>query len=228
MFRDDRNAMVQRLEALQREADALRGENAAMREELLARNRESTALVGRNVYETDLAQLSAGERAALSRHQLQRFPAWMVALLTPLTLGLFPLIHFGLQHDRLPTAHEKDPTSAKAIGYSFVPYYNLYWVLFNTLRLADRVELQYRLRGQAGGAPRGMLLACAIVTMPALLHPFFLLFFIAAPVLLVLWAIGGAMLQRSINRLADGAARDALAGPPPGLIGDGNHRLELP
>jgi hypothetical protein len=223
MFRDDRNAMLQRLDALQRETDALRGENAAMREELLARNREgSQGLVGRNVYESDLAQLSPGERAALARHQLRRFPAWLVALLTPLTLGLFPLIHFGLQHDRLPTAHDKDPTGAKAIGYSFVPYYNLYWVLFNTLRLADRIDLQYRLRGEAGGAPRGMLLACAIATIPALLHPFFLLYFIAAPVLLVLWAIGGGMLQASINRLAD------VDTPPQGLIGEGPRLPELP
>jgi hypothetical protein len=70
----------------------------------------------------------------------------------------------GLQHDRLPQIERDDPSAAKAIGLSFLPYYNLYWVIFNTMRLTDRINLQYRLRLSAPTGDLRLSLPCTLRT----------------------------------------------------------------
>jgi hypothetical protein len=222
MYRDDRDATIQRAEALEREASSLRGDNQAMREELLALRR--AGVVGQpqlyNVYACDVAQLPAGERAALSHHSLTPFPVWATALLHLVTFGLFPLIHFGMQHDKLPRAMANDPTSGKAIGFTFIPYFNLYWVFFNSMRLCDRLNLQLRLRGMEADAPRGLMIACSILGVIPYVN-----IFIGLP---FMWTIGVCVLQSAVNRVAalgplpSGEAQpDPYAQPPAGLLPSG-------
>jgi hypothetical protein len=196
MFRDDREAMVQKLDVLDREAEELRADNAAMREQILASQRagsvqQATAL---DPYRIDIAYLDSGTQAALRHHQLTPFPVWLVAVLNVLTLGIFPLIHFGLQHDRLPRALANDPTGGKAIGFAFIPYFNLYWVFFNSLRLADRLNLQFRLRGMPDGVPRNLVLATAIMSVIPYVN-----LLITLP---IMWTITACSYQSAINRLA--------------------------
>lgn len=80
-----------------------------------------------------------------------------------LTLGLFTLIHFGLMHSKLPVIGHDDFRAKKAIKFSFIPFFNLYWVFRFWLRLVDRVNLQMRLRGLPPTVSRRLMLATIIV-----------------------------------------------------------------
>ncbi len=154
--------------------------------------------------------LSPQDRQYLKQHTLQRFPAGLAVFLHFITWGIFSVIHYGLQHDRLPTAQPDDPTAAKAIGFNFIPYYNLYWFIFQPLRLADRLNLQDRIRDRPSGLSRGFIMTCAIFGMIPYIN-----FLIGVP----LWGIGVYQLQKSINALADerdGEPQEPLALPPYG------------
>src|SRR5258708_7210986 len=124
MYRDDRDAMQHQLHSLSKQSEALTRDNAAMREQLLSAQRGGGSHMPQLVYQRDVNSLTPGERAALSHHGIREFPVWAVGLLNVFTLGLFPLIHFGLMHDQLPRAAHNDPTAAKAIGFSFIPYFH--------------------------------------------------------------------------------------------------------
>ncbi|MSP56700.1 MAG: hypothetical protein EXR69_14030 [Myxococcales bacterium] len=224
MFRDDRNAMVHQVDSLSREADKLRMENQAMREQLLAAQRGTSQPVF-NVYQIDASYLAPGDRTALSHHSVQPFPVWAAGLLHFVTFGIFSAVHFNLIHDRLPKAMHNDPAGAKAVGFSFIPFFNCwYWSFFSSMRLADRLNLQFRLRGERPRAPKGLVLASSILSV----HPYFFLL-IGWP---ILWTIAVCMLQSAVNRVAamepfvgaqagQGAtlpALDPYAQPPAGLL----------
>jgi hypothetical protein len=216
MYRDDQDARLQQNQSLSKEANVLRAENAAMRDQLIAMQRGAVAPPPFNVYQTDVSYLGAGDRVALSHHGVTQFPAWAVALLNLFTLGLFPLIHFGMLHDKLPQAAPNDPSAGKAIGFSFIPYFNFYWVFFSSMRLCDRLDLQLRLRGQRPSAPKGLMIACSVLTVIPYVN-----ILIGLP---ILWTIGAAVLQSSVNRVAalgplspDGTPIDPYAQPPAAL-----------
>lgn len=97
-------------------------------------------------------------------------------------------------HDNLPRAHPNDPTSAKAIGFAFIPYFNLYWVFFSSLRLADRINLQLRLRGLGPMVPRGLMIATSIMSVIPYVN-----ILLGFP---IMWTIAVCYYQRAINRLA--------------------------
>jgi hypothetical protein len=200
MYQDDREALHQLAESATQESNRLRRENEAMRQ-AVGRMQPSQvpvtlALAPHAIYHAlDLRTLPLEERARLASHSVTRFPVWLVGILNVLTLGIFPLIHFGMIHDRLPRAAHNDPSSGKAIGFTFIPYYNLYWVFFNSLRLCDRLTLQFRLRGRRDSAPKGMLLAACIVGVIPYVN-----LFIGLP---ILWTIAVCLLQSSVNKVAD-------------------------
>jgi hypothetical protein len=194
MYRDDSDAIRQRLEVLDRESEALRRQNEAMKAQLLAvRQRPWSPHL--DVYQSYLLHLTAGERAALAHHRVTKFPVWAAGLLNLVTCGLFSLIHFGLKHDELPRAQHDDPTAGKSIGYFFIPFFQLYWIFFTSTRLADRINLQFRLRGLPDEMPRGLMVACSIVTVIPYLG-----LFLGLP---LMWTAGAMYLQRALNRVAD-------------------------
>ena len=109
---------------------------------------------GADVYSeaVDLNQVLAPEQRELyKQHTLTSFPTWAAVVLNvvlfPLTLGLFTLIFNLLRHDRFPKVKPDDPSAGKAIGFMFIPFYNLYWQFVAWPRLAQRINFQ-RLRGQ--------------------------------------------------------------------------------
>jgi len=193
MFRDEREAMARKIDVMDREAETLRADNAAMREQLLAQHGVSASTFTLDPYRADVSMLDPGLRAALRHHQLQPFPVWLIGVLNVLTFGFFPLIWLNLSHDRLPRAHSADPTTGRAIGFAFIPYFNLYWVFFSSLRLCDRLNLQMRLRGLPEQVPRGLVMATAIFTVIPYLN-----ILIGFP---ILWTITVCFYQRTINRL---------------------------
>ena len=223
MYRDDRDAIRHQLEVTNREADTLRLENDAMRNELLAlrRGEVSPQLLGPSVYAQSVAHLTPGDRAAMSHHQLEAFPVWATAILHVLTFGLFSLIHFGRVHGRLPRAMDNDPSTGRSIGFTFIPYFNLYWIFFNSIRLTERLNLQLRLRNERPQAPGGLMVACSVLTLIPYVN-----IAIAIP---ILWTIGVCLLQSAVNRVAElgpvagvGPAQPELpdySKPPQGLIG---------
>ena len=194
MYRDDSEAVRQRLEVLDRESETLRRQNEAMKAQLLAvRQRNWSPHL--DVYQSYLAHLTDAERAALAHHHVTKFPVWAAGLLNLVTFGLFSMVHFGLKHDELPRAQHDDPTAGKSIGYLFIPFFHLYWIFFSSTRLADRINLQFRLRGLPDEMPRGLMVACSIVTVIPYLG-----FFVGLP---FMWTLGAMFLQRALNKVAD-------------------------
>jgi hypothetical protein len=189
MYRDDREALVSRVESLSR----VETQNEALRKELLELRRVvASSSIGGDPYR-DLHAIGPGEREVLGAHQLESFPVWAAAILHLATFGLFSLVFYGIQQGRLPRVTHDDPTASKAIGYSFIPFFNVYWLFFNTLRLCDRVTLQYRLRGRSEEAPRGLVLSASVVSVVGFFGFFLSLF--------TLWPIATCMLQHRINQL---------------------------
>lgn len=198
MYRDDQEALAARADAATREAERLRVENEAMRRAVANRGElvlTTLSMPPALVYHTrDLTHLPLAERARLANHQLRPFPVWATGILHLLTFGIFSFFHFGLMHDRLPKAAHNDPSSGKAIGFQFIPYFNLYWVFFNGLRFSDRLTLQYRVRGIDRRAPRGLVLAACVTTV----IPYFNIL-VGLP---IMWLITACVLQSTVNDIA--------------------------
>jgi hypothetical protein len=212
MFRSDRDALAQQVEDMRREQAQLRAQNDAMRQDLLARRQQVPEAGGGvgvfgSVYRGGPAHLTPGERTALAHHQLRAFPVWAALTLHFLTFGIFSLIHFSLMHGRLPHAERDDPSAARALGFWFIPYLNIYWMFFSPLRLADRLNLQLRLRGLPEGIPRSLVIACAVLMMVPWVG------WLVGPA--ILWPIAILHFQRAANTLAalphDGAEAAAVA-----------------
>jgi len=201
MYRNDQDALLERADATTREADHLRRENEAMRVQMgqgLVPQAPPTylAMQPQHIYSPnlDVRMLPLSERARLANHAMQPFPVWAAGLLTFLTFGLFGLIHFGNMNDRMPQAAHNDPTAGKAIGFQFIPYFNLYWIFFSGLRLNDRMSLQLKLRGLPDRAPRGFTLATTICSMIPYLG-----WFVLGP---IMWTINACFLQKTANKIA--------------------------
>jgi hypothetical protein len=201
MYREDSEALLQRADASTKEAEQLRRENAAIRaamggQAVVHVPPTYLALTPQVMYSPsfDVRSIPMSERARLANHSVKDFPVWAIAILNVVTFGLYPLIHFGLLHDRLPRAVHNDPSAGKAIGFQFIPYYNLYWIFFSALRLCDRLSLQLQLRGQAPRAPRGLVLAACVCSV----IPYFNLL-IGIP---IMWTIAVCFLQSTVNTVA--------------------------
>jgi hypothetical protein len=189
MYRDDHNAMVLRLEQLSKEHEATQ----ALRDEIIQLRRAVSMQPRGNPY-LGMTPIGPGEKLALGSHTLEPFPVWAVGLLHLFTLGLFSLIWFGIQQGRLPRAAYNDPSTGEAIGFSFIPFFNLYWCFFSPLRFCDRLTLQYRLRGKSDEGPKGVTLAAAIVGVIPYLG------ILALP---TLWLIAACLMQNDVNRICD-------------------------
>ncbi|HEV1995553.1 MAG TPA: hypothetical protein VGR03_14575 [Candidatus Acidoferrum sp.] len=114
----------------------------------------------------DVNRLSPAQREAYKKNYLlETFSVGGAIALHIFTLGIFTIIYMGLKHGKLPQILSDDPSAGKAIGFLFIPFFNIYWVFFFWLRLADRVNFQFRLRGQPLPISRGLVLAAVIVSI---------------------------------------------------------------
>jgi hypothetical protein len=189
MYRDDRDALVARVDALEKTEQL----NEEMKRELLELRRAASLQPSGDPYKNP-GLLGPAERVAIGEHQLEKFPVWAAGLLHVLTFGLFSLVFYGIQQGRMPRVAKNDPTTGQSIGYAFIPFFNYYWLFFNPMRLCDRITLQYQLRGSKEEAPRGLVLASAIMTMIPYVNLLTLLF---------LWPVTTCLIQSKINRLVD-------------------------
>jgi len=97
-------------------------------------------------------------------HSLTHFNVALMVLLTIVTLGIFPIIHFGLMHGKLPRNRRDDPSAGAAIGLHFVPIYSVYWMFFVNLRLIDRLNEQRAYAGLRPGNFKGLFITAAVTS----------------------------------------------------------------
>lgn len=108
-----------------------------------------------------------------------------------LTFWLFSTMYYGLKHSDLPKIKPDDFSAWKAIGYLFIPFYNLYRFCVFWLRLVDRVNFQYTLRDKEGPVSRTLTIVFLVFSYIPYLN------FIN----IVLWNILVWQLQSAINGL---------------------------
>ncbi|MFO0626213.1 MAG: hypothetical protein U0325_11410 [Polyangiales bacterium] len=200
MFRDDQLALAAQNAELRRALDRVQAENAAMQRALAAIQRgDHPELVPTpaTLYRGDLTGLPEGLRAAYRAHGLTPTAPWKIVALHVLTFGISSLVHFARMSDRLPKLSHDDPTALRAALGFLLPYYNLYWLFAYPLRLADRINLQLRLRGQPAAISRGELVAAGVLTIP---------FYFVFP---IFWLLPAWRAQCAVNALcALDAAQD--------------------
>jgi hypothetical protein len=153
---------------------------------------------------------------AANVHQLTSFPVAVVILLHYVTCGLFSLIWLNLLHGKLPRVRSDDPSAGKAIGFCFIPFYNLYWIFFTYRRLCLRIDEQRDLYGLPPSNLSGMATtACIFQIIPyvnligyAIISPIFI-----------------GQMQSSVNQLVNTSATTAPRAtlptltPAPGMPG---------
>ena len=179
------------------------------------------AIATTNPYDAhfDVRALPEGQREAWMRHELKAFPSWAVVVLSIVTFGIFGTIYHGLKHSRLPKVRDNDFGALKGIGFLLIPFFNLYWVFVFWLRLVDRINFQFRLRGGGPAVNRDLALWTVILAVSSLILPFV---GIASSIMALVVA---AQIQTAANRLAreevqpyaviPAAAPQAAAPPPP-------------
>ena len=109
--------------------------------------------------------MNAKNETTKSKHNLKRFSPGLMLLLHYLTLSIFTMIYFGLIHGRLPQNRKNDPSTAKAIGFLFIPIFNFYWLFFSYLRVRIRINEQLEFRGLNHRLSRGFTLTLCIIAM---------------------------------------------------------------
>ena len=144
--------------------------------------------------EFDLSQLPEEQRKELSKHKFNStFSTALVIILHFLTLSIFTMIYFGLKHSKLPLIRDNDFGAGKAIGFSFIPFFNLYWDFRFWLRLVNRINFQFKLRNQPMPLSRGLTLATVIMGVIP---------YVDLLSLIVFFPIIAGQIQNATNRLA--------------------------
>jgi len=130
-----------------------------------------------------------------SMHQLTKFSVGLMILLHYVTFGIFPMIWLNLMHDKMPRLRHDDPSAGKAIGFMFIPFFNLYWVFFTYIRLCNRIAEQRIMRRLPDANVSGLGIAmCICMLIP------YVNFFVGW---LILGPIFFGLLQSRVNELVD-------------------------
>lgn len=132
-----------------------------------------------------------------AEHGLSEFPT-VAAVLLSIFAPLFALIYYGIAHGNLPKRRPDDPGAGKAIGFMFIPFFNLYWVCFFWVRLCTRINDERVRVGLPPTAPRGLVIAilwCYLGLFVPLLN------ILAVLAILVMMLIALIQIQGSINNL---------------------------
>ncbi|MDB4932272.1 MAG: hypothetical protein JWM10_4756 [Myxococcaceae bacterium] len=201
-------------EDLRHEVERLRAENGALRSAIAGSVPITAPLGARGLYRNPPLALTEAERVALGANGLEHFPVWLAVLLHVLTFGIFSIVYYAGQGGRLPVVEADDPSPGKAVGLFLVPYFNLYWMFAFPTRLADRINLQLRLRGEAPMVSQGLVVASAISSVIFLVP--------------VLWIFTVVQMQQAINRIvalgpvvprAEPFAQQPAYAPPAAMTG---------
>jgi len=140
-------------------------------------------------------------------HQFTKFPVAAAILLHYLTFGIFTFIWLNLMHGKLPRVRPDDPSAGRAVGFCFIPFFNLYWIFFTYRRLCVRVDEQRELYGLAPSKLKGIATTACIFQVIPYINVLIGLT-IVVPIFL-------GMMQSSVNQLAAASATTAPKGSLP-------------
>jgi hypothetical protein len=131
-------------------------------------------------------------------HQLTTFPVAVAILLHYLTFGIFTLIWLNVMHGKMCRVRSDDPSAGKAVGFCFIPLFNLYWIFFTYRRLCLRIDEQRALYGLPPGNLRGLATTACIFHITPYVNVL-LGYTIITPLFL-------GMMQSSVNTLVHTSA----------------------
>jgi uncharacterized protein DUF4339 len=125
-------------------------------------------LTSKPIYEDyfDPNSLSDQEREDFKKNFFfDNFSTGVAILLHFVTFGIFTFIFCGLKFDKLPKLHHDDFGAGKAIGFMFIPIFNLYWLFMFWRSLAKRINLQFKLRNRPDAVSLGLATTVCILTL---------------------------------------------------------------
>jgi len=135
-------------------------------------------------------------------HELSDFPVVGIVLLD-IFVPIFSVIWFNLMHGKINRTRPDDPGAGKAIGFSFIPFFNIwYWNFFTYRRLVARVNQQRIEHGLPPADVDGLALTMCILwacLIPIVCVPFLSLLWILA--IKVVSCVFFAKLQQAVNEL---------------------------
>lgn len=129
------------------------------------------------------------------------FPVAASVFLSVITFGIFTYIYYGLMHSKLPKIKSDDFSGGRAIGFLFIPFFNIGWIAIFWIKLVDRINHQFRARNLEPVASMGL----AIVTLVVFYSTLTLTIITGAPFTLVttlMLAIFAGNIQHACNILA--------------------------
>ena len=135
------------------------------------------------------------------RHRFTEFSVVAAVLLNYLTCGLFSFIWLNLMHGKLPKVRPDDPSAGRALGFCFIPFFNLYWIFFSYRRLCLRVDEQRELYGLPPSNLKGLATAACIFQIIPYLN-----IFIGCTIITPLFL---GKMQSSVNELVRTSATTA-------------------
>jgi len=135
-------------------------------------------------------------------HELSDFPVVGIVLLD-IFVPIFSIIWFNLMHGKMNRNRPDDPGAGKAIGFSFIPLFNIwYWNFFTLRRLVLRVNEQRVQHGLAAADLDG--LALTVCVLYACIIPIACIPFVGLLLILAIKVVGCvffAKLQQAVNEL---------------------------
>ncbi len=134
-------------------------------------------------------------------HQLTTFPVAVAILLHFVTFGIFTKVWLNVMHGKMCRVRADDPSAGRAIGFCFIPLFNLYWIFFTYRRLCLRVDEQRGLYGLPASNLSGLATAACIFQIIPYLNLLVGYLFLT-PIFI-------GMMQASVNQLARTSATTA-------------------
>lgn len=119
-------------------------------------------------------------------------------ILSVISFGIFGTVYLQLKQSKLPVVKPDDPSAGKAIGFMFIPLFNLYWYFVVWRRLGDRINFQYRLRGRPPPINHKQVMAAQVLSIAG-----WFLFGIVGIAGCVWLLVLGAQIELASNRLAE-------------------------
>jgi hypothetical protein len=157
----------------------------------------------------DVRRLPPDAVAAYRQHQFKAtFSVLLAVLVHVLTFGMASWPMIARKHSFLPRIKPDDFSTARGIGFLFIPFYNFYWCFVLAHRTVDRLALQTKLWGTGGPPSRGLGTALAILSVLTAI-PYIGILILGLPYFIV-WGFFLAQVQKACNALALAAAPETI------------------
>ena len=97
----------------------------------------------------NINQLSDSEKEEYKKNGFfEQIPLKNLQWLHYLTLGLSTTFWYGMQYSKLPKIQDDDFDSIKAIGFAFIPIFNIFWLFIFWDKFLKRINFQLKIRGE--------------------------------------------------------------------------------